>query len=479
MEQTSSTSYPNVLIVDYLKKARVAKPEMMMRAMELLNVGYQKMLTFQTPSGGFAWWNAQDTPQIWVTAYGLFQILDASRVTDVDPAVIQRAQNFLVGQQGKDGAWNVPGNTHGEAVASFKDPAMALTGYIAWALAESKYAGAPLDKALVFLKQGAKKETNVYTLALVASAILARDVKDQDGLDILARLDDMKKEEGERAYWTMDGNTLSYAHGGGAQVEVTALIAYAMIRSGQFAGTAQKAINQIIHAKSSGGHWGSTQATILSLKALVAAMSGAPQKDTVKVGVSLNGQRREVSIAPDQSDVLQMVVFDDFPRGENALEVTSEGESSSMVQVVARHFAPWREVRDEEPKDAIEFKTEYDRAQLTKADLLGVNVTMKYNGKAPTYMVVVDLGIPAGFDPVTDAFEKLLAEKKIEKYNLTGRAIVLYFGAIKPADVVKFSYQLRPRYPVKIKTPESQAYEYYTPSNRAKTRPVDLEVLEK
>jgi uncharacterized protein YfaS (alpha-2-macroglobulin family) len=478
MEQTSSASYPNVLIVDYLKKARVAKPEMMMKAMQMINVGYQKMLTFQTPSGGLAWWNAQDTPQVWVTAYGMFQLLDTARVYEIDPQVIQKAQNFLISKQGADGSWTVVGQTHGEAVASFKDPAMALTGYIAWALAESKYVGPQLDKAIAFLKKGVKKEENLYTLALAAAALLAKNPKDQDGLDVLSRIDDAKKVDGEMAHWEMTGNTMSYARGRGASVELTALVAYTMIQAGAYPGTAQKAMNYIIHAKSSSGHWGSTQSTILALKALVAAMSGKEQKDTVKVRVSLNGQKREIAIAPDQSDVLQMVVFDDFNPGTNVMEIESEGESSSMYQVVSRHFLPWSEVKEEEKKETIEFKTTYDRTQLSKADLLGVNVSMKYHGTQPTYMVIVDLGIPAGFDPLTEAFDKMLADKKIEKYNLTGRTIVLYFGAIKPGDAVEFSYQLKPRYPVKIKTPESQAYEYYTPDVRTKTRPVEVEVKE-
>ena len=43
MEQTSSTAYPNVLVVDYVKKARVASPEILMKAEEYLNVGYQPL----------------------------------------------------------------------------------------------------------------------------------------------------------------------------------------------------------------------------------------------------------------------------------------------------------------------------------------------------------------------------------------------------------------------------------------------------
>ena len=56
MEQTSSTAYPNILVVDYVKKARVASAsETLMKAEQYLNVGYQKLLTFERPGGGFDW----------------------------------------------------------------------------------------------------------------------------------------------------------------------------------------------------------------------------------------------------------------------------------------------------------------------------------------------------------------------------------------------------------------------------------------
>jgi 5-hydroxyisourate hydrolase-like protein (transthyretin family) len=56
MEQTSSSAYPNVLVVDYLKKTRTASPQIMMTAENYLNVGYQRLLTFERPGGGFDWW---------------------------------------------------------------------------------------------------------------------------------------------------------------------------------------------------------------------------------------------------------------------------------------------------------------------------------------------------------------------------------------------------------------------------------------
>ena len=68
MEQTSSSAYPNILVVDYVKKARVASPQLLMKAEHYLNVGYQKLLTFERPGGGFDWWGSGE-PEVWLSAY--------------------------------------------------------------------------------------------------------------------------------------------------------------------------------------------------------------------------------------------------------------------------------------------------------------------------------------------------------------------------------------------------------------------------
>ncbi len=49
MEQTSSAAYPNILVVDYVKKARVASPQLLLKSEQFLSVGYQKLLTFERP----------------------------------------------------------------------------------------------------------------------------------------------------------------------------------------------------------------------------------------------------------------------------------------------------------------------------------------------------------------------------------------------------------------------------------------------
>src|SRR4029077_14637586 len=121
MEQTSSSAYPNILVVDYVKQARVASPKLLMTAEQYLNVGYQKLLTFERPGGGFDWWGS-GPPLVWLSAYGLQEFSDMARVMDIDKAVIARTQTWLMKQRDADGTWSRIGGTHGESINHMGDP---------------------------------------------------------------------------------------------------------------------------------------------------------------------------------------------------------------------------------------------------------------------------------------------------------------------------------------------------------------------
>src|ERR687883_268783 len=135
MEQTSSAAYPNILVVDYVKKARVASPQLLLKAEEYLNVGYQKLLTFERPGGGFDWWGSGE-PLVWLSAYGLMEFTDMARVYPIDKGVIER----------------------------MGDPKLLLTSYVAWALLESGQRGAPVEKAVGYIRRHVKAAENAYIL---------------------------------------------------------------------------------------------------------------------------------------------------------------------------------------------------------------------------------------------------------------------------------------------------------------------------
>ena len=69
-EQTSSTTYPNVLALDYLRRTGVKAPAVEATARQYIHLGYQRLLTFEIAGGGFDWFGHAPANRT-LTAYGL------------------------------------------------------------------------------------------------------------------------------------------------------------------------------------------------------------------------------------------------------------------------------------------------------------------------------------------------------------------------------------------------------------------------
>src|SRR5438552_11199607 len=171
MEQTSSAAYPNVLVADYVKKARVANPQILMKAEQFLNVGYQKLLTFERPGGGFDWWGNGE-PLVWLSAYGLQEFSDMAKVYPIDRGILDRTQNFLMKKMDKDGTWSNIGATHGETIASMGNPKLLLTSYVTWSLLESGVDKKRLEPSIAYIRGNVNTAgDNAYILASACNAL--------------------------------------------------------------------------------------------------------------------------------------------------------------------------------------------------------------------------------------------------------------------------------------------------------------------
>src|SRR5262245_47450984 len=210
MEQTSSAAYPNILVVDYVKKARVASPALLMKAEQFLNVGYQKLLTFERPGGGFDWWGRGE-PLVWLSAYGLQEFNDMAKVYPIDRGVIERTQHWLIKQQSADGTWSNIGQTHGASVETMGDPKLLLTSYVTWSLLESGVDPGKLGSSIEYIRSRARDADNAYVLALCANALASWNPKDDSTYEILQKLQRLKQERPEwrASYFPAHGQSLA------------------------------------------------------------------------------------------------------------------------------------------------------------------------------------------------------------------------------------------------------------------------------
>lgn len=458
-------TYPNVLVMGYLKKTGQLTPEWQMKLDEALNAGYQRLLTFEVRGGGFDWYGRAPAKTI-LTAYGILEFTDMAKVRDVDPAVVERAKRVLYARQERDGSWalDVPMHTW----SSVGGGRLPLTAYVVWALREAGLRDAEVERGAAYVAAHAGEAADPYVQALVALA-LGRDA---------AALEKSAVREGALAHWTTSGDGLVGARGDTAAVEATALAALACGR--QRSPRAPEALAWLSKKRGPAGDWGSTQATILAIKALMED-GGAAKKPEKPVHVRLRVNGKEIlgafrAIDGETFDLYQQAEIP-VEEGENTVELEADGELSASFQVSGRYYLPWLLApRPVAPPLSIEVA--YDAEAIDLDGVLHATAVLTYRGRE-TFMVIADLGVPPGFEPDPAAFERLVEKGTVDKYSLTGRQITLYFGRVSQGQTLRVEYDLRPRFPVIAQSPASGAYEYYTPDNSGVSAPRRITVRER
>ena len=479
-EQTSSSTYPNVLALDYMKRTKKLTPEVHAKAEGFIANGYQRLLTFEVPSGGFSWFGNAPANKI-LTAYGLMEFSDMSKVHDVDPKLIARTQQWLAGQQQADGSWKPDRSFINEGATNrYNTDVLRITAYLAWSLENTGYQGPAIERARQFIESHMDVKADAYTLAVLAN--FAADYgKDRDFTrQAMQLLLDARTEKDEQAWWSVE-ETGVYATGTSATVETTGLAAQALLKWGGASGTARKAMTYIAAKKDASGAWGTTQATIMALRALLLASEKGAADLRGTLEVLLNGKAAEkLVLTPENNDLLHQFVFKDFDaKGGNTVEIRFAGKGGLAYQVVGQYFLPW----DKKPeKEALSIDVAYDRTHLVQDDIATATATIKNNLPKTANMVMVDLGIPPGFDLLSEDLqayhEKSAGQKsgRLEKFSLTATQAILYFDSFASDDTVTLKFRLRAKYPIRARTFRSRVYEYYDPEVSSVARPVQMDV---
>lgn len=476
-EQTSSTTYPSVLALDYLRRTGKTKPDLELKALSYIGLGYQRLLSFEVPGGGFEWFGHAPAHNI-LTAYGVLEFHDMAKVYAVDPAVIARTRRWLWDQARSGRFTPTSGGIAEGAINQYQGGEARATAYIGWALAESQEGGADSGRLAPVMDTIAASadDSDPYSIALAAQALLAGGRGAQAGV-LLDRLEKLAVRDRESLHWTSKAQGVTYSLGDSLDIETTGLAAQALLRSGGHVETAHRALTWLIARKSPGGTWGSTQSTLAAMRALLAGTAGGGVEGEVRVAPTVNGQPLpEVVITPETSEVLRLVSLRPQVRpGKNTLSLTTRGKGELAFQLVAVHYLPWSQAGTKPEPEPMNISVRYDHTTVKQDQLLPVHVSVRWNGAGAADMTLVDLGVPPGFDLLGEDLDDLVARGTIQRWSRTGRQLIVYLTRVtdKPTEL---TYRLRARYPIRAKTPSSRAYPYYQPEATGKSPPVELTV---
>jgi hypothetical protein len=411
----------------------------------------------------------------------LMEFNDMSKVSDVDPRLIERTGDWLAHEQQSDGSWKADTAFINEGATNrYKSDILRITAYVAWSLANTGYQGPAVEKAKDYIESHSGAKLDSYTLAIIAN-FAADYKKDRDFTRrSMQALIDARQEKGDQVFWTVE-ETSVYATGESAAVETTGLAAQALLKWGEASEIVRKSLNFISAKKEASGTWGTTQATIVALRALLLATQLSASDVRGSVAVVLNGKPVEtLRLSAENNDLLHQFVLKNIdPQKPNTVRLKFEGSGSLAYQIVGRYFTPWEEKPVTEP---LSIDVAYDRTKLAQNDIATEKITIRNNLEKTANMIMVDLGIPPGFDLLSEDLQTLQDKPlgntsgRLEKFSLTATQAILYFDGLSAKQTTTFSVRLRAKYPIRAHTFRSRVYEYYDPAMNATARPVSLEV---
>ncbi len=493
-EQTSSATWPNALVLGYLRQQETRRPEAEARAQAFVRAGYQRLLGFEVRrTGGFSLYG-QAPASPWLSAYGLRELADLAREIEVDPELIARTRRFLASVQRGDGGFPRAYGYGGARTGDGSD--LDATAYVLAALVHAGARGAEADRAGRFVVAAlagdeALAKTSTYALALSAEALLVwggdKAAADRAVQALAARAGRETALDGAAlASFEPGGATLVHAYGGSGTVETTAIAARTFVRAGDgHQDLAAAALRAIVRARAPGGAWATTQATVQALSALIEGASiRAPARGSVDVFV--NGTLVDTLVAGAGDDrSVGLSLGRHLPAagaGPVVIELRSALAGVLAWQVVAAARVPW-DAAGAGPEPApgggprLTLDARLDSLDLAVGGAARLRVEVANVGDARAAAPLVDLPLPAGFEVATPAaLDKLVRDGFVLRHEALSGRVVLYLRDLAPSERCAFGLPLVARFAGRLQGDAARAYPYYDPDRAAVVPPATVRV---
>ena len=466
-EQASSSNYPNVMVLSYLKASGARAPEIAAQATASLDRGYQLLANYEAPKQGFEWWG-KDPGHEALSAYGLLQFREMAKVyPKVDQAMVDRTATWLRSRRdGKGGFKRDKGDGHAFSQA---DDAV-VNAYVTYALAES--GEKDLAQELGRTKQVVGSTKDPYVLALSAAALLAADPESIEGKAGLARLAKLQAPDGR---FPGANHTITRSGGQALDIETTALAAIAMQKSSAaYRGEIDRALTWITQQRSAYGGFSSTQATILALTALTKQAQANRIPQGAKVTVLVNGAVvATTGLDPNGGAITLPDVGSKLVAGDNTIEL----RATSGARVDYSVGASWYERAPVTSRAAtVAVQTRLDRARVRVGRPIKLTATVTNVTASGQPMTMARVGLPGGLKFQPWQLDELVEKNLVDYVETREREVVLYFRQMKPREVRRVPIQLLAQVPGRYVGPPSSAYLYYTDEHRQYARPLAVDV---
>lgn len=489
-EQTSSSLYPDILVLKYLKKTGKDLPEIRKKAEDFIAQGIQRILTYEIEPGGFSYFGDEPSETI-LSAYGLMEFNEAKDVVFIDEGLIERTKKFLLARQKSDGSFEMEGGHQGGLTGNSD---LAKNTYVIWALSEADPKDTSLAKSIGYLKKNIPElKSSSYALALAANAFANFDKNADYTKEAIRELKQKAQTTDDNTlYYTLDHPNHYGSWGWSGEIEVTALASMAFNKTRE-ADHAQKLVDRIIKKKDNYGTWGSTQATILALKALSENETSKKiaANNTGKIKINLNSRKeKSIEISPENSDILQTITFsgsDILP--VNTFQISKEGKIDATLEVIKDYYQDFSaESQSGNSALSIDMDINYlyndpdtDTNGIVMRKDMPISFNIEVDSSETIKNAVAIMQIPAGFEVNSKKLACLTKKsdgsdcpsglgdeaRPLSRYEIKKDRVILYFDELQADRTIYLDIPMTPQFRGMFKILPIRLYAYYDPSQEA------------
>lgn len=478
-EQASASNYPNVMAYGLLLLDGQVDDSTRRRTVSLLRRGYRKLTSYECSTLGYEWFG-NDPGHEALSAFGLMQFSEMSSFIDVDTEMLDRTRKWLLSRRdGQGGFKRNPRHLHAWSVQQD-----VVNAYLLWALSNADRASKDAERTerelareLDRLQNVADDSDDPYLIALSAIA-LGNAGRDAARTNLLDRLQELQKADG-----SLEGQTTITQSGGISKtVETTALAVLAWSTSPEHRTAATSATDWLTDNRRGGG-FGSTQATVLALKAMIAMHNQLVGKAGGNVEVVVDD--RVIETIRWQGQPADGVHWQMTPtlvetlasQPDSRLELRADDGASVPFAVRLSGMTTSPKSDPACPiKVRIAFSDDSTTPSVASGNTIEAVATITNSSDQGQPMTVAVVGIPGGLEPVIESMDKLRESGEIDFYELRGREVVLYWRTFAPSEAKRVSIPCVAEVGGKYTGPPSRAYLYYTAESKTWAKPLVVEI---
>lgn len=453
-EQTSSSTYPNVFILKYLREAGKSRPEIEKKALEYIEAGYKRLIGFETSQHGFEWFG-NTPPHEALTAYGLLEFTDMNEFIEVDKKMLARTKDFLLSR--RDGAGGFKGSGGGyDRFASV--PNKIANIYIVYALTQAGI-GNEIELEYKTAVKKALESNDGYLMAMMALA--ASNMKRETDFRLLMNALQANYLKSDLACETSVVNS----RGTSLRVEAASLYALALLReTTPNMVTIAKLISRILAEKTYYGY-GSTQATVMALQAIVGYS---------KLTNNINADTQITFTVNDTVALPETDVTKEMHEGENTFTIQYNDAKNVVPYNLEVSYNTFTPPGSEKAELTLTTKLAAPETRVGETMRMDITVTNEKNMLQP--MAVAKIGIPAGLSLQPWQLKELKEKNAVAYYEIFDNYLVLYWMGFAPNETKTIKLDLKADVAGTYKGKASNAYLYYMPEYKIWNDGVEVEI---